>query len=91
MKLVERELPLIDNTSDPKLPFFLYDPDLANGSMTQGLFRGPLLLAASASPHCRVESHRPGSSRFTGTSSYHRPPRLAQSHHQSVEMQRFTA
>ena len=34
MKLVERELPLIDNTGDPKLPFFLYDPDLANGSMT---------------------------------------------------------
>lgn len=91
MKLVGRELPLIDNTGDPKLPFFLYDPDIANGSMTQGLFRGPLLLAVSASPHHRVESRQLGSSRFTYTSSFRHLPRSVQSCHQSVEMRRFMA
>jgi hypothetical protein len=51
MQLMERKLPLIDNGGDPKLPLFLYDPDLMDGSTTQGLFRGPLLLAVSVFPH----------------------------------------
>lgn len=47
MKLKQGELPLIDNTGDPKFPAFLYDEELMDGSLTQGLFRGPLLLAVS--------------------------------------------
>ena len=50
MKILTRELSLIDGGGDPKLPLFLYDPDLMNGSTTQGLLRGPLLLAVSAPP-----------------------------------------
>ena len=88
MKLLGRELPLIDNSGDPKLPTFLYDLDLADGSMTQGLFRGPLLLAVSVSPHEAV-IHQPVSLRFTCTSLYRRPPQSAQGHHRSGGMRRF--
>lgn len=47
---MERELSLIDRDGDPKFPYFLYDPDLMDGSVTEGLLRGPLLLAVSTSP-----------------------------------------
>ena len=46
-KLSQGELPLIDNAKDPKFPAFLYDEDITDGSLAQGLFRGPLLLAVS--------------------------------------------
>lgn len=46
-KLVQGELPLNDNAGDPKLPAFLYDEDEADGSLTKGLFHGPLLVAVS--------------------------------------------
>ena len=41
------ELALVDSNGDPKLPVFLYDEDTADCSLTQGLLRGPLLLAVS--------------------------------------------
>ncbi|KAF9778072.1 hypothetical protein BJ322DRAFT_1114612 [Thelephora terrestris] len=44
-KLRDGSLKLVDSKGDPKLPAFLYDKDLMDGSITQGLFRGPLLLA----------------------------------------------
>lgn len=48
MRLRQGELPLIDNTGDPKFPAFLYDESvMTDGSLTQGLFRGPILLAVS--------------------------------------------
>jgi hypothetical protein len=40
-------LALIDSDNCPKLPAFLYDPNLMDDSMTKGLFRGPLLLAVT--------------------------------------------
>jgi len=59
MKLMEGGLELLDDDGDPKLPAFLYDLDLADGSMTQGLFRGPLLLAVSVYSPRKVGSHQP--------------------------------
>ena len=47
---MERKLALIDSGGDPKLPVFLYDLDLADGSTTHGLFRGPLLLTVNIPP-----------------------------------------
>ena len=70
MQLVERKLPMIDSGGDPKLPIFLYDLDLVDSSMTQGLFRGPLLLAVSMFPH-GVECHQPQLFRFTIIFSFH--------------------
>lgn len=46
-KLSQGELTLVDNTGDPKLPAYLYDEDIADGSLTQGLLRGQFLLAVS--------------------------------------------
>ena len=48
MKLRQGELALIDSAGDPKFPAFLYDEDATDDSLTQGLFRGPLLLAVSS-------------------------------------------
>lgn len=45
MKLSQGELTLVDNAGDPKLPAFLYDKEAADGSLTEGLLRGPVLLA----------------------------------------------
>ena len=59
MKLRQGELPLIDNTGDPKFPAFLYDEDAMDSSLTQGLFRGPLLLAVSPNHvHTKQEGRR---------------------------------
>jgi len=91
MKPVERELPLIDSSGDPKLPAFLYDQDLADGSMTQGLFHGPLLLAASVPLLVKWKVTNPGSFRFTCKSLYRHLPQLVRRHHQSGEMQGFMA
>lgn len=52
MKLRQRELALTDGTRDPKFPAFLYDEDAMDTSLTQGLFRGPLLLAVSSNCPC---------------------------------------
>ena len=38
---------MIDSKGDPKLPAFLYDDDLMDGSLARGLFRGPFLLSVS--------------------------------------------
>jgi hypothetical protein len=57
MKLSQGELPLIDVTGDPKFPAFLYDEDIMDGSLVQGLFRGPFLLAVSLY-HPRASEHR---------------------------------
>ena len=46
-KLRDGKIKLIDNEGDPKLPAFLYDEDMMDGSLAQGLFRGRLLLAVS--------------------------------------------
>ena len=56
-RLRQGELPLIDSTGDPKFPAFLYDEDsMTDGSLTQGLFRGPFLLAVSlCHPRVRKE------------------------------------
>lgn len=51
MQLIERKLSLVDSDGDPKLPFFLYDQDLMDGSVTQGLLRGPFLLAVCTLSH----------------------------------------
>ncbi|KAF9791087.1 hypothetical protein BJ322DRAFT_1208320 [Thelephora terrestris] len=44
-KLRDGKIKLIDSAGDPKLPAFLYDENMTDGSLAQGLFRGPLLLA----------------------------------------------
>ena len=90
MQLMERKLPLIDSGGDPKLPIFLYDPDLMDGSITQGLFRGPLLLAVSMFPH-GVECHQPRLFRFTVIFSFHLLLRLVRRHRRREGTQRFTA
>lgn len=46
-KLAQGTVALNDNAGDPKFPAFLYDEDTLDGSLTTGLFRGPLLLAVS--------------------------------------------
>lgn len=56
MKLKEGELALIDSAGDPKFPAFLYDEDIMDESLTQGLFRGPLLLAVSPC-HLRAKGY----------------------------------
>ena len=90
VKLMTRELLLIDSEGDPKLPFFLYDPDLMDGSTACGLFHGPFLLAVSTSPHrtkyCWLQSFR-----FTCVFLYHHLLGLAERCHWSVEMQKFMA
>ena len=50
-KLRQQELPLNDNAGDPKFPAFLYDESATDGSLSAGLFRGPLLLAVSSTIH----------------------------------------
>ena len=42
--LQNRTLPLRDQSGEPLLPLFLYEESLVDGSVTKGLFRGPLLL-----------------------------------------------
>ncbi|KAF9786305.1 hypothetical protein BJ322DRAFT_1108158 [Thelephora terrestris] len=44
-KLRDGKLSLLDSKGDPKFPAFLYNEDIMDGSLAQGLFRGPLLLA----------------------------------------------
>jgi hypothetical protein len=51
--IVERKLRLVDSEGDPKFPVFLYDEELMDGSITKGLFRGPVLLTVRLSP-CRI-------------------------------------
>lgn len=43
--MCQGEIPLNDNTGDPKFPAFLYDEDIMDGSFATGLLRGKLLLA----------------------------------------------
>ena len=90
MQLMEGKLPLINSGGDPKLPIFLYDPDLMDSSMTQGLFCGPLLLVVSMFPH-GVECHQPWLFRFTIIFLFRLLLQLVQRHHQREGMQRFTA
>ncbi|KAF9790581.1 hypothetical protein BJ322DRAFT_1104237 [Thelephora terrestris] len=73
MKLRDGGLSLIDSKGDPKFPAFLYDEDVMDGSLAQGLFRGPLLLsvyklifiAPSAATGAKVSLKR-GNSRIHG-------------------------
>lgn len=46
----DESVSLVDSRGDRKFPMFLYDLSLMDGSMTKGLFRGPLLLKASRPP-----------------------------------------
>jgi len=42
-------LPRLDREGVPKFPLFMYDEDVIEpGKVTNGLFRGPLLVAASS-------------------------------------------
>ena len=91
MQLQSRALTLIDSEGDPKFPLFLYDPDLVDRSITQGLFRGPFLLAVSISPPHGAERYQPQSFRFTCVFLCRHPLRLAERYHQSVEMRKSTA
>ncbi|KAF9786096.1 hypothetical protein BJ322DRAFT_1107959 [Thelephora terrestris] len=43
-KLRDGKLSLVDTKGDPKLPAFLYDEEVMDGSLVKGLFRGQLLL-----------------------------------------------
>ena len=52
-KLRQQELPLNDSAGDPKFPAFLYDESATDGSLSAGLFHGPLLLAVSPTIHAR--------------------------------------
>ena len=56
-----------DRENQPFFPAFLYNEQMMDGSLTMGLFRGPLLLRASLPPSRR----RPltGIRRHTGTFS----------------------
>lgn len=50
-KLKDGLLPRADRDNVPKFPSFMYDEDMVEpGKVTSGLFRGPLLVAASFSP-----------------------------------------
>lgn len=40
-------LPMKDREGQPFFPVFIYDEKMMDGSLTKGLFRGPLLLRAS--------------------------------------------
>ena len=55
-KLAQGELVLVDNRGDPKLPAFLYDEEITDGSLAQGLLRGPFLLAVSFQ-HPQIREH----------------------------------
>jgi hypothetical protein len=52
--LRDGKLALLDNPQDPKIPTFVYDEGLKDGSISGGLLRGPLLVAVSL-PHCLAE------------------------------------
>lgn len=43
-------LPMKDRENQPFFPVFLYDERTMDGSLTTGLFRGPLLLKVSLPP-----------------------------------------
>ena len=43
-------LPMKDRENQPFFPAFLYDERMMDGSLTMGLFRGPLLLKVSLPP-----------------------------------------
>jgi len=47
-------LPMKDRENQPFFPSFLYDEQMVDGSLTKGLFRGPLLLKASLSPSLSI-------------------------------------
>lgn len=47
LELRNRILPLKDRSGEPLLPLFLYEESMVDGSVTKGLFRGPLLLKVS--------------------------------------------
>ena len=46
-KLCDGKLSLINSKGDPKLPAFLYNEEVTDGSLAQGLLCGPLLLVVS--------------------------------------------
>lgn len=64
-------LPRLDREGVPKFPLFLYDEDVVEpGKLTNGLFRGPLLIAVSSFPFCKSSPVTPdGFHRFTNSSS----------------------
>ena len=39
-----------DRENQPLFPVFLYDEQMMDGTLTKGLFRGPLLLKVGLSP-----------------------------------------
>ena len=43
-------LPMKDRENQPFFPAFLYDKRMMDGTLTTGLFRGPLLLKAGLPP-----------------------------------------
>ena len=45
--LRNRVLPLKDRSGEPLFPVFLYEESMVDGSVTKGLFHGPLLLKVS--------------------------------------------
>ena len=89
-KLMDGLLTLNDTAGNPKLPAFLYDEDMRDGSLTMGLFRGPLLLAVCmAIPGVWA----PGLSlplRCILQSSYCLPVQLVKRHHQSRGTLKYT-
>jgi hypothetical protein len=43
-----------DREGQPFFPVFIYDEKMMDGSLTKGLFRGPLLLKASLVPSPKI-------------------------------------
>jgi hypothetical protein len=56
-------LPLKDREHQPFFPVFLYNEQMMDGSLTKGLFRGPLLLKAGLPPSPKTNAN--GSNRHT--------------------------
>jgi len=75
---------MTDRENQPFFPTFLYDEKMMDGSLTKGLFRGPLLLKAGLTPSPAVTTN--GACRHIDPFSLAEAMQMGQLQRQRVEM-----
>ena len=78
-----------DRENQPFFPAFLYDEKMMDGSLTKGLFRGPLLLKASLAPSPTITTDGHIQCRHTDTFSSAEATQMGQSQIRRAEMPIF--
>lgn len=77
-----------DRENQPFFPVFLYDEKMMDGSLTKGLFRGPLLLKAGLTPSPTITTDGHIQCRHTDIFSLAEATRVGQSQRRRAETPR---